>query len=77
MGTGVLVESYFTDNCIYTSKGFTRELYFKGQGINSIGVGFHHHDVMAENAIMNMVRLSRTMMIYTTLRWPDASVKSL
>ena len=37
----------------------------------------HHHNGVAENAINNVVIISRTMMINAALRWNDASEKSL
>ena len=39
MDSGVPVESYYTDNGIYTSKDFTRDMYCKGQVIRKSGVG--------------------------------------
>ena len=40
----VPVESYSTDNGIYTSKGFTKEFHGKFQGISNSVLGGHHHN---------------------------------
>ena len=73
MSAGVPVESYSTDNGIYTSKAFTRELHSKGQEIRHSVVGGHRQNRVADNAIKNLVRISRTVMIHAALRWPDTS----
>ena len=76
-GVGVQVKSYCTDNGIYTSQEFARELDQKGQGIRHSGVGGHHHNGVAENAIKHTVQTARTMMIHAALRWPEHSHKDL
>jgi hypothetical protein len=55
---------------IYTLKEFGSGLTSKGQGIKHSGVGGHHHNGVAENAIKNTVRTGQTIMIYATLGWP-------
>ena len=52
MGAGVPVESYSTNNDIYNSKYFNRDLHGKVQIIRHILVGCHHHNGVAENAII-------------------------
>ena len=74
---GVEVKAYRTDNGVYTSKEFTNELEQEGQGIKHSGVGGHHHNGVAENAIKNVQRKARTMMIHAALRWPDQSERQL
>jgi hypothetical protein len=74
---GVQVRDYCTDNGIYTSKEFALELSSKGQGIKHSGVGGHHHNGVAENAIKNTVRTARTMMIHAALRWPEHNERDL
>ena len=68
---GVLVQAYNTDNGVYTAQEFLTELNTKGQGIRHSGVGGHHHNGVAENAIKTVVRTTCTMMIHATLHWPD------
>ena len=65
------------DNGVYTSQEFLKELISNGQGIKHSGVGGHHHNGSAENAIKNIQRKARTMMIHAALRWPDQSEKDL
>ena len=73
----VPVESYSTDNGIYTSKKFARDLHDKVQGIRHSGVGGHHNNGVEDNTTKNVVRIAKNMMIHAALRWPDASEKSL
>ncbi len=61
---GVGVANYQTDNGVYTSQEFLKELIEHGQGIKHSGVGGHHHNGPAENAIKNVVRWATTMMIH-------------
>ena len=61
---GVHVRAYCTDNGVYTSKEFVAELASKGQGIKHSGVGGHHHNGVAENAIKNSVRTGRPHRAY-------------
>jgi hypothetical protein len=75
---GYTIKAYRMDNDgIYTSKGFMDHLAQSGQAITHSGVGGHHHNGVAENAIKNVVRMARTMMIHAVLRWPDAYQKEL
>ena len=62
---------------IYTAKDFTQHLADKNQSITFSGVGGHHHNGVAENAIKNVVRSARTMMIHAALRWPEKMEKEL
>ena len=68
LSTGVYIQSYCTDNGIYTSKEFLKELGTKNQGIKLSGVGGHHQNDVTENAIKHIVRSARTMMIHAALR---------
>ena len=74
---GVHVKDYCSDNGIYPSKEFAAELISKGQGIRHSGVGAHHHNGVAENAIKITVRTARTMMIFAALRWPEHNDRDL
>ena len=58
-------------------KDYMKELVKDGQTIKHSSVGGHHHNGVAENAIKNVVRKARTMMIHAALRWPECSEKSL
>jgi hypothetical protein len=77
MTCGVEVKAYHTDNGIFTSKEFMRDLAEKGQGIKMSGVSAQFQNGAAENAIKIVVRNARTMMIHATLRWPGFVEKDL
>ena len=51
MSTGVTVQDYCTDNGVYSSKEFMDELAERAQSIQMSGVGAHHQNGVAENAI--------------------------
>ena len=74
---GVTIQAYHTDNGVFTSKEFMRELAEKGQGIKFSGVSAQFQNGAAENAIKIVVRNARTMMIHATLRWPGFVEKNL
>ena len=72
-----MVSSYSSDNGVYAVKDYMSELLEKGQGIRRSGVGGHHHNGKAENAIRTVTRLARSMMIHAALRWPAQADKDL
>ena len=74
---GVSIHSYRTDNGVYTSKSFGESLTSNHQDITHSGVGGHHHNGPAENAIKNITRRARIMMFHAALYWPEASDCSL
>ena len=51
MGSGVSIKRYCTDNGVYTSREFLKEIYKNGQNIRHSGVGGNHHNGVAERAI--------------------------
>ena len=67
-GEGVTIKAYSSINGVYQAKDFMNELLKKGQGIKCSGVGGHHHNGVAENAIKNVTKIARTMMINAALR---------
>jgi len=74
---GVTVTSYHTDNGIYQSNEFLKELHSKGQGIKMSGVSAQFQNGVAENAIKTTVARARTMMLHAALRWPDVKDQNL
>ena len=74
---GVNVKRYCTDNGVYTSKLFGQSLEDNGQTIQHSGVGGHHHNGPAENAIKIVTRRARIMMFHAAIRWPDVADKAL
>ena len=73
MGAGVPVESYSTDNGIYNSREFSRDMHDKYQGIRNSRGGGNHYNGVVENKINNVVRIYRNMMINAALMCPDDS----
>jgi hypothetical protein len=59
---GVHISEYTTDNGVYTSKDFTLELAKHNQTSHLSGVGAHHHNGLAKNAIKNITRRARIFM---------------
>jgi len=71
LSAGVLVTEYLSDNGIYTSAEFTRELHKTGQGLRRSGVGAHHQNGIAERAIRTVTERARTMMLHAATKWPE------
>jgi len=74
---GVVVDSYHTDNGIFNSKAFIKEIHDKSQAIRFSGVGAKWQNGAAENAIRMLVSRARTMMIDAAMQWPEADDASL
>ncbi len=74
---GAEIKEHCTDNGVHTSKGFGHSLEENDQKIKHSGVGGHHHNGPAENAIKNVTRKARIMMFHAALMWPDESDKTL
>ena len=74
---GVTIDSYHTDNGIYSSTAFTQEIAANYQKIKFSGVGAKWQNGVAENAIKIVVSKARTMMIFAALMWPEAKDDSL
>ena len=63
---GIQFKAYQTDNGIYTSKEYRKNLSDKEQGLRLSGVGAHHQNSVA-----------RALLIHAALRWPEVSDKTL
>ena len=68
---GIIIEKYCTDNSVYVSKAFEEHLEEMRQTIQHSGVGGHHHNAHAENAIKIVTQKGRTMMFHSALCWPE------
>ena len=68
---GVPINQYCTKNGVYTSKDFVNEIISKGRGIKHGRVGVQHHNSVAENSIKTNFHTYYTMMIRSSLRWPE------
>ena len=77
LGYGVMIQTYHTDNGVFTAKSFVQELDNKGQDVKLCGVGAHHQNGVAESAIRTTTIMARTMMLHLALRWPEAVDQSL
>ena len=77
MDLGVTVESYHTDNGIFNSHAFTKELAENYQSVTFSGVGAKWQAGVAENAIKIVSTRARTMMIYANLMWPEVQDEAL
>ena len=73
---GVYIKAYNTDNGVFTAEQFMKEVFENFQGTRRSGVGGHHHNGVAEKAIKDITRMSRTMMVHQALRWPKMVDKS-
>ena len=74
MTGGVQVQAYHTDNGVFTSKEFMKELAEKGQGLKLSGVSAQFQNGAAENGIKIVVRYARTMMLHAALQIGRAHV---
>ena len=74
---GVFIHGYNTDNGVYTAKTLIDKLHSNNQLLRLSGVGAHHQNGVAENAIKNISRKARIYMFHAALRWPQKFDKSL
>lgn len=68
---GVSIKKYRSDNGIYAASDFSKELEQRSQTITFSGVGGHHHNGTAENAIKFTMQRARSMMIHAAILWPE------
>jgi hypothetical protein len=62
---GVVIHKYMSDNgTAFTSKDYSDHLSAFHQTSKLAGVGAHHHNVQAEQAIRTIMSIARTMMIH-------------
>ena len=78
LSNGVSVVTYMSDNgTAFRSKEFVGDIISRGQDARYSAIGAHHHNGIAERAIMTISNMSRTMMIHAAVRWPDMADSSL
>ena len=68
---GVEIKGYNTDNGVYTAKEILSKLNKNSQTLRLSGVGAHHQNGPAENAIKNISRKARIFMFHAALCWSD------
>jgi len=66
-----LVDSYHTNNGIFTKMQFCNALLATNQGHTVSGVSTHHQTGPAECAIRTIQDITRTMMVHLSVHWPD------
>jgi len=64
---GMQIHSYHTDNGIYCSEEFLKELQAKGQGIKMSGVSAQFQNGAAKSIMKSIVQSAWTMMLYANL----------
>ncbi|GAX10397.1 hypothetical protein FisN_3Lu622 [Fistulifera solaris] len=67
---GVEIQGYRTDQGVYKSREFMKDLELKGQSVEFSGVGAHHQNGIAENAIRTITESARTMLLHAMIHWP-------
>ena len=77
LSSGGFVKTYHTDNGIYMSQEFLKELTKKRQGNQMSGVSAQHQNGAAENAIKIIGNRARPMMLHVALRWPEMHSQDL
>ena len=65
------------DNGIFKSKAFVEALEDNYQMITKSGVGAHHQNGVAEQAIGTVQAMARAMLLHVHLHWPDEFNPSL
>lgn len=74
--SGVVIQSYHTDNGVFKSDQFVTELLKNQQTIRFSGSGAAHQNGVAERAILNVVNMARTMMLHAAMRSADGSLNT-
>eukprot|EP00804_Cyclotella_cryptica_P007267 CCRYP_017868-RA/>CCRYP_017868-RA protein AED:0.22 eAED:0.06 QI:0/0/0/1/1/1/2/0/1188 len=73
----VKIKSIHTDNGVFNSKEFREHCSSLNQKLSFSGVGAHHQNGVAENAICTISNMARANMIHASLRWPERSLLDL
>ena len=75
---GVKVTSFISDNgSSFSSNEFVSDIISQGQDARYSGVRAHHHNGIAERAILTISNISQTMMLHVAVHWPDVADSSL
>ena len=77
ISNGVTIKAYRTDNGTFTAQSVIDEIRNSGQDISFSGSGAQHQNGVAERAIKTVCEATRTVMLHSALRWPDAYDPSL
>ena len=74
---GVTIQGHNSDNGVCTAKELTEKLHQDGQTLRLSGVGAHHQNGAAKNAIEMITKKARIAMFHAALRWPEKHDKTL
>ena len=74
---GVELKCFHTNNGIFKSKAFMEALKDNYQMITKSGVGAHHQNGVAEQAIGTVQAMARAMLLHVQLQWPNEFDPSL
>lgn len=74
---GATVKEFCTNNGVFAAKGLRMLLDEQDQKICRSGIGGHHCNGVAKNAIKNLTRCARIMMFQAALHWPNESGRTL
>ena len=69
--SGVHIKAYHGDNGVFRSTEFKNECTKRQQGLEFSGVGAHHQNGIAERNIQTIMNSARTMLIHTSIYWPE------
>ena len=75
--SGVVIESYHTDNRFFTSKTFMEVVLCQNQKVRFSGVGAAHQNGVSEWAIRTIMTMARTMLLHAAMHAPDLLTKEL
>jgi len=67
---GVDIRSYQGNNGVFWSSEFQKDLEICGQTIKFSGVGAHHQNGVAEQAIWTITKCAHTMILHAIIHWP-------
>ena len=74
---GVTIKAIHTDNGVFNSALFRSHCKDRNQGLRFSGVGAHHQNGVAENAIRTISNMARANLIHASIRWPERSLIDL
>ena len=69
---GVLIKHYHADNGRFAEQAFMSHIREQGQTISFCGVNAHHQNGVAEKRIRDLQEATRSLLIHSKRRWPDA-----
>jgi transposase InsO family protein len=75
---GIIIKSYQSDNgSQFTSKAFKEHIAHNRQSNRYASAGSHHQNGKAERAIRTIMAMARTMLLHSSIHWPEMSEPTL